>query len=380
MSNKKKKLSWKQAFNNTPAPDNYFDALTLFIKGICMGAADIIPGVSGGTIAFITGIYQSLINAIASFDLYALKKTLKLNFREALAHVHLKFIILLFSGVSLAIMSTASLMHSLLEHYPILTWSAFFGLILGSIYIIFNEIEHWNINRFIMVALGTAAAWKICGLIPVSTPETYWFLFICGIIGICAMILPGLSGSFLLLVLGKYYYITGAIKTLVSAIKLATSFKFAQSYELLASTGAFWALCVFQCGQITGIIGFSRFLKWVLARWHQGTMCALVGIMIGAMRKIWPWKHQLVKHIIDNKKEKVIEEVLVLPWNFSKEFSCKIYEYSSNKLSSIKDITIEGSDPQTIQAISFIVAGVITVLALEKIAKIQEERSRRKKI
>ncbi len=368
MEGKKVKQSWKEAFCASPGPDSYFDAIILFIKGLCMGAADIIPGVSGGTIAFITGVYQSLINAIASFDWIALKKVFRLNFKEALAHVHLRFIVALFSGVSLAILSTASLMHSLLEHHPILTWSGFFGLILGSIFIVFKEIDKWNIKRLLLVILGFIGAWKICGLIPVATPESWWFIFLCGIIGICAMILPGISGSFLLLVLGKYYYITGAIKTFVTAIKLAAAFKFQESYDLLASTGAFWALVLFQLGQISGIIGFSRFLKWVLARWYQGTMCVLVGMMMGAMRKIWPWKHTLLKHVIDGHKEKVVEEILVLPWNYAKAFDCKVMEYTNSALSSeyIKKIT--GLNPLTFYAILMAIAGILVVLILEKLA------------
>ena len=230
------KPSWKQAFCNSPGPTTYFEAVILFLKGICMGAADIIPGVSGGTIAFITGVYQSLINAIASFDLKALRMVLKLDIKNALAHVHLRFIIILFSGVSLAILSTASLMHNLLEHHPIPTWAGFFGLIMGSIFIVFKEIKSWNLSRIVLVILGFCGAWKICGLIPVDTPETWWFIYLCGIIGICAMILPGISGSFLLLVLGKYYYITGAIKIFVQALKLAAALKFRESYDLLATT------------------------------------------------------------------------------------------------------------------------------------------------
>lgn len=375
MQENSNKQSWKEAFNASSGPYNYIQAILLFIKGVCMGAADIIPGVSGGTIAFITGIYQELINAIASFDLTALKLVFKLRIRQALAHVHLKFILVLFSGVSLAILSTASLMHTLLEKHPILTWSAFFGLILGSIFVVFKEVDKWNIQRAILVFAGFAAAWKICGLIPVATPESAWFIYLCGIIGICAMILPGISGSFLLLVLGKYYFITGAIKTFVGALKLAAAFKFAESYELLASTGAFWTLVLFQLGQFTGIIGFSRFLKWVLARWYQGTMCVLVGIMMGAMRKIWPWKHELVKHIIDGKKEKVIEEVLVLPWNYSDSFQCKVMEYSDSMLSKESVETISGLQPQTMYAILMAIAGIIVVMLLEKIASSKEDIS-----
>ena len=368
MEDNNPKPGWKQAFCASPGPTTYFEALILFCKGICMGAADIIPGVSGGTIAFITGVYQSLINAIASFDLKALCLALKLDIRHALSHVHLRFIIVLFSGVSLAILSTASLMHNLLEYHPIPTWSGFFGLILGSILIVFKEIKGWNLRRIILVIIGFCAAWKICGLIPVNTPENLWFLYLCGIIGICAMILPGISGSFLLLVLGKYYYITGALKIFVQALKLAAALKFRESYDLLATTGTFWTLVVFQLGQITGIIGFSRFLKWVLARWYQGTMCVLVGMMMGAMRKIWPWKHTLLKHLIDGHKEKVIEEALVLPWNYADAFNCKIMKYTDSILTNEYLKQYQNLQPQITTAILMAVVGISAVLILEKIA------------
>ncbi len=368
MEENQTKTTWKEAFCASPGPRSYSAALILFIKGICMGAADIIPGVSGGTIAFITGIYEDLINAIASFDLTALGMVCRLKFKQALSHVHLRFILVLFCGVSLAIFSTASLMHSLLEEHPILTWSGFFGLILGSIFIVFKEVKEWNIPRVLLVLAGIVGAWEICGLIPVSTPESWWFLFLCGIIGICAMILPGISGSFLLLVLGKYYYITGALKTFVAAVKLAVTFKFHESYTLLAVSGVFWTLLVFELGQITGIIGFSRFLKWVLARWHQSTMCVLVGMMIGAMRKIWPWKHAIFKHIIDGHKEKVIDEILVLPWNYAKAFDCRIMEYNDSILSNEYIAKISGLEPHIIYAVLMAIAGVIIVLILERLA------------
>ncbi len=376
MKNNQTKISWKQAFLASPGPTSYIDALILFIKGICMGAADIIPGVSGGTIAFITGVYQDLINAIASFDLIALKQVVKLNIKSALNHVHLRFIVVLFSGVSLAILSTASLMHSLLENHPILTWSGFFGLILGSIFIVFKEVKQWSIIKVMLVILGFLGAWKICGLIPVATPEKWWFLYLCGIIGICAMILPGISGSFLLLVLGKYYYITGAIKTFVTALKLAAAFKFRESYDLLAVTGAFWALVIFQLGQISGIIGFSRVLKWLLARWYQGTMCVLVGMMMGAMRKIWPWKHALIKHVIDGHKEKVIEEALVLPWNYADTFSCKVSEYKDSVLTNEYISHISGLKPLITYALLMAIAGVVVVILLEKLANIKSDKKK----
>lgn len=365
------KLTWVGAFMASPGPRTWLAAILLFIKGLCMGIADIIPGVSGGTIAFITGIYENLIKAIASFDWQFAKDLLCLRWRKGLSRVHLRFIVLVFSGVSIAIFSSASLMHHLMDHYPVLTWSGFFGLIAGSIIVVYREVKKWTVLRIFLVMVGAAAAWLLCGLIPVQTPSDLWFIFLCGVIGICAMILPGISGSFLLLILGKYYYITGALKVVIAAAKQALHFEFAAAYDLLADTGAFWALTFFQLGQLSGIMAFSRFLKWILAKCHEATMCVLAGLMLGALRKIWPWRHTL-SGSDDGKKFKVITENLVLPWDYGKEFVTKVQQMKDGVEAGVVEKTVSGLDPQTGWAILTMIIGFVVILILEKLAEKDE--------
>lgn len=289
---------WRAAWFATPGPRSWCDAAGLAGRGFCMGAADIIPGVSGGTIAFITGIYEQLLAAIASFDKNFAAAVLHGRFREALAGVHLRFLVTLLTGIGLAIYSTAKLTHFLITDHPVPTWSFFCGLIAASIVFVGKQVSHWRAAVLPLIA-GSVAAWFIVGMIPRQTPEGYWFIFLCGMIAICAMILPGISGSFLLLILGKYEIITGAVKD-----------PFRVDHALL--------MIVFACGAIVGITAFSRILKYMLAHWHNVTMALLMGFMIGGMRKIWPWKEVLEKVLVNNK-EKTLRDQNILPAQFGGE-------------------------------------------------------------
>lgn len=367
-------MGWGGAFMATPGPQNWRAALALFIKGVCMGIADIIPGVSGGTIAFITGIYEALIGAIASFDAYFVKKVFTLRWKQALSEVHLRFILCLYIGVSLAIMSSASLMYFLMDSYPVLTWSVFFGLIAGSILIVFREVGRWSVWRVGLLLLGGAGAWYICGLIPVDTPDDLWFMFLCGVVAICAMILPGISGSFLLLVLGKYYYITGALHTFLRAGKLSLGGDFTGAYDLLAGTGVFWAMFFFQAGQLVGIVSFTRFLKWLLSKWHEGTMCLLAGLMIGAMRRIWPWRHpvEAFRDAGEDGQEgklRVVSDVLTAPWEYGREFVQHVQVMEDGRVVQEVHNTISGLQAQTLPAVLLMLAGFGVVLLVEHCAR-----------
>lgn len=193
--NRNRSFTWTAAFFNTPGPRKPRQALVLFLKGICMGTADVIPGVSGGTIALITGIYEQLLTAIKSVDTRAARNLLTLNIRQALAGVHARFLILLLGGIATAVIGIANIMNRLLHQHPVMTWSLFFGLIAASILVVGAKVEKWRPARGLSFVTGTAAAWLIVGMIPVSTPETAWFIFFSGFVAICAMILPGLSGD-----------------------------------------------------------------------------------------------------------------------------------------------------------------------------------------
>lgn len=258
-----------------------------------MGGADIIPGVSGGTIAFITGIYTQLVDAIRSFDINFLRRLLQFNFPGALAEVHLRFLMCLLFGILLAVMSMARVMHYMLVQHPIAIWSLFFGLIAASIFVIGRGIKPLNLCNIGFVVLGAMASFLFVGMIPVSTPETLPFIFFCGAIAICAMILPGVSGAFLLLMLGKYEYVTGALKNPFIGENIII-------------------LGVFALGAVAGIIVFSRVLHYLLHRWHVPTVAVLTGVMIGALRKVWPWKEVLETTVIRGKIH-ILREQNIMP-------------------------------------------------------------------
>ena len=205
-------MTWKEAFFASPGPASVKKAGLLSLKGLCMGSADVIPGVSGGTIALITGIYEDLIGALKSIDATMVKKALAFDLKGALAGVHIRFLLCLFVGIAIAIISLARLMNFLLNHYPVFTWSLFFGLIAASILVVSRKVTTWSPRTGISLVVGTVVAAFIVNLMPVTTPEALWFILLCGMIAICAMILPGISGAFILLILGKYEFNTATLK------------------------------------------------------------------------------------------------------------------------------------------------------------------------
>ena len=280
--------TWRKAWMASPGPVKYSEHVTLFLKGVFMGTADIVPGVSGGTVAFITGIYHALLTAISSFNWRTFLQAVRLRGKEALSELHLRFIVTLAAGIALAVVSTAHLMHYLLTEHAVQTWSLFFGLITASIIVVSHSIKN-RISSFPTLILGTLLAYGITSMIPLHTPEEPWFIFLCGVVAICAMILPGLSGSFILLVLGKYAFITAALR----------------NPFMLENTQI---IMIFLAGCVTGILGFSRILRYGLMRWHDFTMAFLTGMMIGAMRKVWPWKVALESQIIRGKEYVLREE------------------------------------------------------------------------
>jgi len=280
--------TWKKAWLASPGPRTFAEHAYLFFKGVGMGTADIVPGVSGGTVAFITGIYEALLTAISSINSRLVLQVLRLNFKQALAGLHLRFLVSLVFGIALAIISTAHLMHYLLTEHAVQTWSVFFGLITASILVVGHSINK-RFTSFPALILGIILAYGITGLIPLYTPEEPWFIFFSGMIAICAMILPGLSGSFILLILGKYAFITAALRNPVNPDNLEI-------------------ILIFVAGCLVGILGFSRILRYGLARWHDYTLALLTGIMIGSMRKVWPWKITLESQIIRGKEHVLREE------------------------------------------------------------------------
>ena len=252
------------------------DYLMVGVKGACMGAADVIPGVSGGTIAFITGIYDEFVGSIARVDAEAVRLLLKGKIRDFWKHINGTFLLSVIAGIGVSVVSLAGLMQMLLSDYPVQTWAFFFGLIVASSIFILRGISGWKALDGGLLALGVVLGVTVCTLSPTQTPDALWFIFISGAIAICAMILPGISGSFILLILGKYQYIMGAISG------LTTGENFSQNLVIIA---------VFLVGAVFGILSFSKFLHWLLARWNKETLIVLAGFIIGSLVKVWPWSN-----------------------------------------------------------------------------------------
>jgi len=243
-----------------------------------MGGADIIPGVSGGTVALILGIYVRLVTAISHFDMTFVAHLRAGRWRQAAGHVDLRFLAALLSGILLGIASLATVMSYLLQHQLTLTLAAFFGLILASSLLVARSVPRWTGLAVLLASAGAAFAYWLVGQPFLAGTHSYSYLFFCGMVAICAMILPGISGAFILLIMGEYQYVAGVIRSLVHG-QITVS-------HLLT-------LGVFGCGCALGLLGFSKLLRWLLARYHAETLAVLCGFMVGSLRRIWPFKQPL---------------------------------------------------------------------------------------
>jgi len=243
-------------------------SFSLFFKGMAMGAANVIPGVSGGTIALITGIYERLINAIKSFDLTALKLLLKGKWREFASYTDLGFVIPVGLGLVTAILSLAKLFAYLFVHYPVFIWAYFFGLVLASVYFVGKTVSRWYLATYISFLIGTAIAVAVTVLHPAVENDNPWYLFLNGIIAIVSMILPGLSGSFVLILLGNYQLV---------AIDAINNFNLK-------------IIIPFALGAVLGLIAFSHILSWLFKRYRNQTIALLTGFILGSLSILWPWK------------------------------------------------------------------------------------------
>ena len=259
------------------------------LTGMTMGAADVVPGVSGGTMAFIMGIYQELIQAIKSFDVELAKKALRFDVKGVLDHIPWRFLLALGIGIGLSVVTLAHAVTYMLENHQNLLYAFFFGLVAASIVAIGRDVQ-WSVRTFLALVAGTLAAYWIVGLVPSNAPNTPLILFLSGTVAISAMILPGISGSFILLILGQYAYVISAVKDLdvITLLPLALG-----------------------CG--LGLMAFARILSWLFAHYEQITMTLLVGFMLGSLRKIWPFKVTLETMIDRHGEEVPILEKNVLP-------------------------------------------------------------------
>ena len=267
--------------------------LSLSLKGMAMGAADIIPGVSGGTIAFISGIYEELIETINNVNFEAIKKLKNNGIKSFWTHINGNFLIALLTGIAISIMSLAKVITHLLETHSQLLWGFFFGLIVASVYIVGKKVNKWDVNNIISLIIGSSIAFYITILNPMQNPDALWFVFLSGSIAICAMILPGISGSFILLLLGSYEFILVAIK----------------DFKLDVIT-------IFGVGCITGLLAFSKLLNWLFKKYHDITIALLTGFLIGSLNKIWPWKETIQTRINSHGEIVPFIQSNVLPSNF----------------------------------------------------------------
>ena len=299
--------------------------LLLALKGIAMGAADVVPGVSGGTIAFISGIYEELISSIKNLDFKAIKLFFTGKFPQFIKKINGSFLFPVIAGIGISVFSLAQVMTWLLEFHPIEIWSFFFGLIIASSYLVAKDVKHWDIKSAVSAIIGVLIAYYITVASPTKTPETLWFIFISGMIAICAMILPGISGSFILLLLGKYAYIMESISNLKITV-----------------------LAVFGAGAIIGITSFSHLLSWLLNRFHDITIALLTGFRVGSLNKVWPWKKVLTTYTDSSGMEHALTEQSVLPGTFQ---------------------SATGGDTELLQAILYCILGIVLISAIEYIAK-----------
>lgn len=238
-----------------------------YLKGMAMGAADIVPGVSGGSIALIAGIYQNLLDSINSFNLENLLLLKSFEFKSFYVKVNGSFLLSLLLGILTSIFALSKVITYLMIEHPIPLWSFFCGLILVSAFLILKDINKWNIGVALAVIVGTLIAWWVTNLPPTTSPEAHWFTFVAGAIAICAMILPGISGSFILLILGKYEPILKAV-----------------------SDKDVFTLALFASGCVVGILSFSRVVSFLLRKFHSTTIGLLSGFMLGSVNELWPWK------------------------------------------------------------------------------------------
>ncbi|GGW66304.1 putative membrane protein [Winogradskyella epiphytica] len=327
----------------------FLDYLVITLKGAAMGAADAVPGVSGGTIAFISGIYEELITTISNVNLSTLKVLKKEGFPAFWKKVNGNFILALLIGIIISFASFMKLAKYLIEQHPILIWSFFFGLIIASIYFVAKQITKWNAGSMVALVVGSVLAYFITSLPSMASNDNPYFLFFAGAIAICAMILPGISGSFILVILGAY-------KTLSDAI---------DSLDLKK-------IIIFALGAVVGLLSFSRVLKWLFKNYHNTTLAVLTGFIFGSLNKIWPWK-KTVSVMSDSSGE-------IIPFSKLSELgTLSVYQKEIQNFDSYKTVIeksilpnhfseINGQlDAQILFAVALMIAGFSIIFILEKI-------------
>lgn len=311
---------------------SFKDYLSLLFKGVGMGAANVIPGVSGGTIALITGIFEELIDSIKSFNLEALQLLLKGRLKDFAKHVNLWFLVAVFFGVAISILSLAKLLEFLFADYPVYVWAFFFGLILASVYFVGQSVKGWTTSVIILLITGTAIAISISVLNPASENASFIYLMVCGAVAVCSMILPGLSGSFVLILMGNYELVM---------IRAVSNLQF----EILLPV---------VLGAAIGIIIFSHFLSWIFKKFRDQTIALLTGFILGSLAILWPWKNTVYK----------LDETGNILLKSDGEMVISGYER----------FIPDSFSPEVLFVLLFVLAGIVSIWVLEKYAgSINEE-------
>lgn len=302
---------------------NLLQYLMVTARGLAMGAADAVPGVSGGTIAFITGIYEELISSLGNINLAAFKVLKNEGVKSFWKHINGNFFVALFAGIAISLISLSKIIISLLEHHPVLLWSFFFGLVVASTLLIVKTITKWNIANVIGLIAGTLMAGYISlAQNTAGQAEESWYIFLSGAIAICAMILPGISGAFILVLLGSYQVAMEGLKDLDLTL-----------------------IAIFASGCLVGLLSFSKLLKYLFTHFKNLTLALLSGFLIGSLLKIWPWKNNIsdIPYLIHSDGREEFMQANVLPQNY-----------------------IE--DSQLTFAILLAVAGLVLILVMDRFA------------
>ncbi len=302
---------------------NFKEYLLLFFKGMAMGAADSVPGVSGGTIAVIARIYDELIYSIASVNVTALQLLAAEGFKKAWAYINGTFLLVLLCGISVSLSISASLVLLLLDNYFKLLMAFFAGLVISSSWFLKAEFGNWNWKILTALLIGFGLTLMVSSLSPQSPVISNWYLFLCGVIAICAMILPGLSGAFLLLMLGVYDYVLNAWVNI----------------ELMT-------IVVFITGCVSGLLMFSRFLTWTLSRFHDLSYAFLTGMLLASVYVLWPWQQVISFYTDDNGRNQALESINVMPGSYE---------------------LLTGQDPQLLPVIICLLSGCAVILIFDKL-------------
>ncbi|MCF6365558.1 MAG: DUF368 domain-containing protein [Bacteroidales bacterium] len=305
------------------------EIISWFVKGFGIGAANVIPGVSGGTIALITGIFERLIDALKSFNIKALKLLYKLKFKDFAKHTDLKFLIFIFLGVAVSILTLARLLEFLFDNYQVYVWAYFFGLIFASVYFVGRTVENYSLPVILSFIVGTLIAVWISFLNPATENDSFWFLIICGVIAIISMILPGLSGSFVLILMGNYTLILRSVNVL-----------------------DFNVLLPVVIGVVIGLPAFSNILSWVYKKFKNQTIASLTGFIFGSLIILWPWKNQ--EYLIDANGFDVL----------NKE--------GEKIISGYQRFIPETLSAEVLLAVAFFLTGILSLWIVERIAAKKE--------